>query len=218
MNSRWDAIVIGGGHNGLTCAAYLAKAGKRVLVLERRHLLGGAAVTEEIFPGFRFSACSYIVSLLRPQVIRDLELARFGLKILPLESTFTPYLDGRSLCRTSDPYQTREEIGRFSLRDADAYPAFSKAMGQLARFAKPVIDQVAPNPTSFAPQDLLQLLNMGNSVKTLGDRMAALQFKLTTMSAVATTTLNTVNSGISRITSVRARRSTIAASSRTTLI
>ena len=184
MTSRWDAIVIGGGHNGLTCAAYLAKAGKRVLVLERRHLLGGAAVTEEIFPGYRFSACSYIVSLLRPQVIRDLELARFGLKILPLESTFTPYLDGRSLCRTSDPYQTREEIGRFSLRDADAYPAFGKAMGQLARFAKPVIDQVAPNPTSFAPQDLLQLLNMGNSIKTLGDRMAALQFKLTTMSAV----------------------------------
>ena len=87
---RYDAIVIGGGHNGLTAAAYLARAGRKVLVLERRHVLGGAAVTEEVFPGFRFSVCSYVVSLLRPEIIRELDLPRHGLEILPLDGTFTP--------------------------------------------------------------------------------------------------------------------------------
>src|SRR5512140_2121050 len=91
MNSSlYDVIIIGGGHNGLVAAAYLARAGKKVVVLERRHMLGGAAVTEEILPGYKFSEFSYVVSLLRPEIIRDLELPRHGLKILPLPSTFTP--------------------------------------------------------------------------------------------------------------------------------
>ena len=87
---RWDALVVGGGHNGLVCAAYLARAGKKVLVLERRERIGGAAYSEEVFPGFRFSVFSYVVSLLRPEIIRELELSRHGLQILPLESTLTP--------------------------------------------------------------------------------------------------------------------------------
>ena len=91
--NKYDAIVIGGGHNGLTAAAYLSRAGKKVLVLERRHVLGGAAVTEEVFPGFKFSVCSYVVSLMKPNVMRELMLPKFGLELLPLESTFTP-LDG----------------------------------------------------------------------------------------------------------------------------
>src|SRR5215213_1527847 len=92
---RYDAVVVGGGHNGLVCAAYLARAGMKTLVLERRHLLGGAAVTEELFPGFRFSVFSYVVSLLRPEIIRELDLPAHGLDILPLDGTFTPLLPGQ---------------------------------------------------------------------------------------------------------------------------
>src|SRR5881397_1451281 len=101
MNSKYDVIVIGGGHNGLVNAAYLARAGKRVLVCERRHLLGGAAVTEEVFPGFRFSVAFYVVSLLRPEIIRDLDLPKHGLEILSLDGTFTS-LDGDHLWRVND--------------------------------------------------------------------------------------------------------------------
>lgn len=184
MSPRFDAIVIGGGHNGLTCAAYLAKAGRKVLVLERRHVLGGAAVTEEIFPGFRYTVCSYVVSLLRPDIIRDLELARFGLSVLPLECAFTPYPDGRSLCRWPDGARTRDEIAQFSRRDADRYPEFGLAMGKLARFAKAIVDHPAPDPNSMSPSDLLRLLGLGKRIRGLGADLGALQFKLTTMSAV----------------------------------
>src|SRR5574341_1268963 len=111
-SARPDAIVIGGGHNGLTCAAYLACAGKRVVVLERRERIGGAAVSEEVFPGFTFSVFSYVVSLLRPEIIRELELPRHGLHILPLESTVTPMANGDYLASWSDPDKTRRELYR----------------------------------------------------------------------------------------------------------
>jgi phytoene dehydrogenase-like protein len=116
---KYDAIVIGGGHNGLTAAAYLARAGRKTLVLERRHVLGGAAVTEEVFPGFRFSVCSYVVSLLRPQIIRELDLPRHGLEILPLDGTFTPMPNGNYLWRVNDHAKTHREIARHSPLDAE---------------------------------------------------------------------------------------------------
>ena len=127
-SGSWDAIVVGGGHNGLACAAFLAKAGKRVLVLERRHVLGGAAVSEEVFPGFTFSVCSYVVSLLRPWIIRELDLARHGLEIIPLDASFLPLPDGDSLCRWGDAERTRREVARFSQRDAETLPEFSRDM------------------------------------------------------------------------------------------
>src|SRR5260221_10742483 len=108
--NKYDAIIIGGGHNGLTTAAYLARAGKKVLVLERRHVLGGAAVTEEVFPGFKFSVCSYLVSLLRPEIIPHLDLSRHGLEILPLDGTFTPMPSGDYLWRVNDHGKTQREI------------------------------------------------------------------------------------------------------------
>src|SRR2546430_9787578 len=110
MGQHYDAIVIGGGHNGLVNAAYLAKAGKKVLVLERRHVLGGAAVTEEIVPGFLFSECSYVVSLLRPEIIRELDLPRHGLEILPLDATFTPMHNGNYLGPITDTAGTNPQI------------------------------------------------------------------------------------------------------------
>src|ERR1041385_9263524 len=124
MAETWDAVIIGGGHNGLVNAAYLARAGKKVLVLERRHVLGGAAVSEQIFPGYTFSVFSYVVSLLRPEIIRDLELPKHGLHILPLESTLTPLPGGDYLAQWSDHDETRSELARHSLRDAEAYDEF----------------------------------------------------------------------------------------------
>ncbi|MCB9678539.1 MAG: NAD(P)/FAD-dependent oxidoreductase [Alphaproteobacteria bacterium] len=184
MATTYDAVIIGGGHNGLVCAAYLAKAGRKVLVLERRHVLGGAAVTEELYPGFKYTVCSYVVSLLRPYIIRDLDLVKHGLQITPLECSYTPEPEGPGLCRWPDPHRTREEIQRYSRKDADIYPEFGRAMGRLARFAKEIIDNPAPEPTSWRPSDLMQLLGLGRRFRDLGDDLGAIQFKLSTMSAV----------------------------------
>ena len=135
-SDRYDAIVIGGGHNGLVAAAYLARAGKKTLVLERRPLVGGAAVTEEVFPGFKFSVFSYVVSLLRPEIIRDLDLPAHGLQILPLESTVVPLDNGDYLGMWSDPDQSRRELARHSLRDADASALFGRLIASAARPAR----------------------------------------------------------------------------------
>src|SRR5438477_7871223 len=138
MKERYDAIVVGGGHNGLVCAAYLAKGGLRTLVVERRHILGGAAVTEEVFPGFRFSVASYVVSLLRPEIIRELELPKHGLEILPLDGTITP-LDTDYLWRVNDHGKTVRELRRWSLNDAEVYGEYSMRMAEMARFIKPIL-------------------------------------------------------------------------------
>ncbi len=184
MNAgRYEAIVVGGGHNGLVNAAYLARAGKKVLVLERRHLVGGSAVTEEINPGFKYSVCSYVVSLLRPEIIRDLQLARYGLEILPLESTVTPLPGGDYLGRWADHDQTRRELYRHSPRDADAYDDFGTLMYQLAYAVKPILEMVPPDPTSMNVRDLRALLKLGRHFRSLGSERFHQLHKLMTMSA-----------------------------------
>jgi phytoene dehydrogenase-like protein len=182
--SHHDVIVIGGGHNGLVNAAYLARGGRKVLVLERRHVLGGAAVTEEIFPGFKFSVCSYVVSLLRPEIIRELDLPRHGLEILPLDGTFTPMPDGDYLWRVNDHAKTRREIARHSRLDAEAYDEYGKAMVDMGRFVKPILNMTPPDPTSLDPRGLLDLLFLGRRFQALSAEDKYNQIQLMTMSAV----------------------------------
>src|SRR5512138_1295876 len=182
--TKYDVIVIGGGHNGLVNAAYLARAGKRVLVLERRHVLGGAAVTEEVFPGFKFSVCSYVVSLLRPEIIRELDLPRHGLEILPLDGTFTPMPSGDYLWRVNDHAKTRREIARHSKIDAEAYEEYGKAMVEMGRFVKPILTMTPPDPTSLDPRGLMDLLSLGRRFRALPDEDRYNQIQLMTMSAV----------------------------------
>ncbi|HEU4342817.1 MAG TPA: NAD(P)/FAD-dependent oxidoreductase [Candidatus Binatia bacterium] len=179
----YDAIVIGGGHNGLTNAAYLAKAGKKVLVLERRHVLGGAAVTEEIYPGFKYSVCSYVVSLLRPEVIRELELPKYDLEIIPLDSTFSPLPDGNYLVRWGDHAKTRREIARHSTSDAEAYEQFGQLMIKIAMAIKPMLALTPPRPTSLNPRDLFGLFSVGNHFRKLGGNLLYDLTKLMTMSS-----------------------------------
>jgi phytoene dehydrogenase-like protein len=184
VTTKYDVIVIGGGHNGLVNAAFLARAGKRVLVLERRHVLGGACVTEEVFPGFKFSVCSYVVSLLRPEIIRELDLPRHGLEILPLDGTFTPMPSGDYLWRVNDHAKTRREIARHSRIDAEAYDEYGKAMIEMAHFAKPIMNMTPPDPASLNPKGLLDLLGMGRRFQKLSADDKYNQIQLMTMSAV----------------------------------
>jgi phytoene dehydrogenase-like protein len=188
---RYDALIIGGGHNGLVSAAYLAKAGLKTLVLEQRHVLGGAAVTEELFPGFRFSVFSYVVSLLRPEIIRDLQLPRHGLDILPLDGTFTPLRPGDGpksgggdyLWRVNDHGRTVRELRRWSKNDAEAYEEYGQLMVDMARFIKPILAITPPDLTSLDPRPLLPLGGLLRTFQQLPERQQAVFVQLMTMSA-----------------------------------
>ncbi len=191
MARSYDAIIIGGGHNGLISAAYLARAGLTTLVLEKRHVLGGAAVTEEIFPGFRFSVFSYVVSLLRPEIIRDLQLPRHGLDILPLDGTFTPLRPGEGpaagggdyLWRVNDHGRTIRELRRWSAADAEAYEEYGQLMVEMARFIKPILAITPPDPTSNDPRPLMPLAGLARRFQQLPQRQQAVFVQLMTMSA-----------------------------------
>lgn len=182
-SNKYDAVIIGGGHNGLVAAAYLAKAGRKTLVLERRHVLGGAAVTEEIYPGFKYSVCSYVVSLFRPHIMRELNLPQHGMELIPLECSFTPHLEGPGLVRWADSHRTRREISHFSKKDAEAYAEFALAMTHMGSFVKDIIDNPAPDPSSMNPRELWRLLRLGRNFKGLGPDLAQLHLKLLTMSS-----------------------------------
>jgi phytoene dehydrogenase-like protein len=188
---RYDAVVIGGGHNGLVSAAYLARAGLRTLVLEQNPYLGGAASTVEIVPGFRFSQMSYVVSLLRPEIIRELELPRHGLDILPLDGTFTPLRDGDGpaagggdyVWRVNDHGRTVRELRRWSLQDAEAYEEYGQLMVEMARFIKPILGIVPPDPASNDPRGFMPLGGLLRDFARLPERQQAVFVQLMTMSA-----------------------------------
>jgi phytoene dehydrogenase-like protein len=169
MSVEYDLIVIGGGHNGLVTAAYLARKGLKVLVLERREVLGGACVTEEVWPGYKVSTAAYVNSLLRPEIIRDLELKRHGFEMLPRSpSSFTPFPDGRSLLLGPDKAMTHREVSKFSARDADALPKYEAMLERVADFLEPTLIMTPPNPWSLRPGNLLQLGKLGLGFLKLG--------------------------------------------------
>ena len=179
-HGSYDAIIIGGGHNGLVAAAYLAKAGRKVCVLERRHVLGGCATTEELWPGYKVSTAAYVISLFQTQIIQELALKENGLRILPRNpSSFTPLPDGRSLLMGPDAALNQREIGKFSMRDAAAYPRYEALLERVAATLEPVLSEAAPDPLPLPAswrkigigkklRDGKKLLDLLNATKALG--------------------------------------------------
>jgi phytoene dehydrogenase-like protein len=179
----YDAIVIGGGHNGLVNGAYLAKAGLRTLIIERRHLVGGAAITEELHPGFWFTTFSYALSLLRPDIIQDLELTRHGFMPLLMPTTFAPKEDGDYLLLTQDRGENLREIARHAQRDVDAYEAFEHDVGLVLQAIKPLLDEAPPDIFSDDPEELVRLAALGSRFKRLPRKVLHDAVRLLTGSA-----------------------------------
>ncbi|HEU4403647.1 MAG TPA: NAD(P)/FAD-dependent oxidoreductase [Candidatus Polarisedimenticolia bacterium] len=168
MASTYDAVIVGGGHNGLVTAAYLAGRGLKTLVLERRPFVGGASVTEQPWPGYKVSTAAYVVSLMRGEVVRDLNLKKHGLTIYPQDPPyFQPYPDGRYLMIWNDYAKTRQEIGKFSRRDAEVYEEYEKTLNRLAEFIEPLLMTTPPDPASSRLRDLFGLLRMARLARRL---------------------------------------------------
>jgi phytoene dehydrogenase-like protein len=166
-DTAYDAIIVGGGHNGLVNGAYLAKSGLRVLILERRHLVGGAAITEELWPGFSFTTFSYALSLLRPDIIHDLELVKHGFMPLLMSSTFAPMENGDYLLIGQDHGVNQREIARHSKHDADAYDRFNHDMSKVLQALKPLLDAPPPNLFSDDAEEMLALAGLGARFRAL---------------------------------------------------
>jgi len=178
----YDAIVIGAGHNGLTTACYLAKAGLQVVVVERNPYVGGAAVSRELYPGFTYSNCSYVCSLLRPEITRELELPKYGLQVIPYEGGAVMTQDGGYLASYHDHDMNRREIARYSARDAEAYDRYSLEVMRQCRFIKPLLLRTPPDPTSFKPRDIQELLFLGKRFWDLGEAQMYDMIRFWTMS------------------------------------
>src|SRR3990172_1007756 len=180
---KYDVIVVGGGHNGLVNGAYLAKAGLSTLILERRHLVGGAAITEELHPGFSFTTFSYALSLLRPDITHELELTKHGFMPLLMSSTFAPMENGDYLWLGQDHDQNLQEIARHSRHDADAYEQYSHDMKQVCRAIKPLLDAPPPDLFSDDPEELIALASLGSRFRRMDRRVLHNVVRLLTGSA-----------------------------------
>ena len=179
---RHDAIIVGAGHNGLVAACYLARAGLKVLVLERQAYIGGAAVSRRLYEDFTYSNCSYVCSLLRPQIIRTLELPRFGLQVIPYEGGCTMMRDGGHFSLYDNHDALRREISRHSRRDAEAYDRYARDVTRQCKFIKPLLLREPPDPTSFRPRDLRELLYLARRFNGLGEERMYDTLRFWTMS------------------------------------
>jgi phytoene dehydrogenase-like protein len=173
MAAHFDAIIIGAGHNGLVTACYLARAGKKVLVLERRHVVGGACVTEEVFPGFKVSTAAYVNSLFRKDIIRELRLHDHGFAVLERNpSSFSPFPDGRYLLLGPDGAMNRREIAKFSVRDAENYPKYEVMLERVADVIEPTLEMTPPNLLRPGLKDLWRLFKLGRAFQKMGPGMS----------------------------------------------
>jgi phytoene dehydrogenase-like protein len=182
-SNSYDAIVIGGGHNGLVNGAYLARAGLETLILERRHLVGGAAITEELVPGFHFTTFSYALSLVRPHVVHELELTKHGFMPLLMPSSFAPGLDGEHLVMRKDRDVNLREIARLSPHDADAYEQYEHDIEMVCQALEPLLDTIPPDITSKDPEELARTAALAAMFRDLPTRVLHNVVRLLTGSA-----------------------------------
>src|SRR5690348_7684706 len=172
MSGSYDLIVIGGGHNGLVTAAYAARAGLKVLVLERREVLGGACVTEEVWPGFKVSTAAYVNSLFRKEITRDLRLKEHGFELLERNpSSFSPFHDGRYLLLGADAASNRREIAKFSGRDAENYPKYESMLERVADAVEPTLLMRPPNVLRPGLRDLWNTFKLSRAFRRMGAGM-----------------------------------------------
>ncbi|MFT5304327.1 MAG: phytoene dehydrogenase-like protein, partial [Mariniblastus sp.] len=181
---QYDAIVIGGGHNGLVNAAYLAKSGLKTLVLERRSLVGGAAITEELLPGYKFTTFSYAISLLRPDIVQDLELAKHGLMVIPLVNTFQPGFNGEYLMLGADSDANYHEMARHSVEDAEGYKELGHLINRLCYALKPWMDRIPPNSLSDDPKEVAAMAELNSYLEGLDEDLKVIFDKFYNCSAV----------------------------------
>ncbi len=183
MTNTYDVIVIGGGHNGLVNAAYLARAGLNTVVLERRGVIGGAALTEELIPGFHFTTFSYALSLLRPDIVHDLELVKHGMMVIPMPTTFNPMENGDYLLLGPDAGENYHEIARHSKHDAEAYHDYNTIMDRVCQAVKPLLDEVPPNVVSDDPAELARMAKLAGHLRSLDPAVLHMLVRLISGSA-----------------------------------